>query len=167
MDDNLKSCHTKSCVDDCSVMGISENDSWIVEDEDSGPDRYFDKPSDFQLCSESSAVTEPVASPEREGTQNITQFMSDVKSEIVMTPSAYDLTRSDALNPEADLGDFLSRPIQITRLEWTKGSTFEANVRPWFEYLTHPTIVKKLQNYSWISGKLHIKLQINGSVLFW
>lgn len=166
MDDNLKSCHTKSCVDDCSVMGISENDSWIVEDEDSGPDRYFDKPSDFQLCSESSAVTEPVASPEREGTQNITQFMSDVKSEIVMTPSAYDLTRSDALNPEADLGDFLSRPIQITRLEWTKGSTFEANVRPWFEYLTHPTIVKKLQNYSWISGKLHIKLQINGGPFY-
>lgn len=166
MDDNLKSCHSRSCVDDYSVKGMSDNGSWIIEEEDDGPDHYFDKSLDFQMCSESSAVTEPVASLEREGTQNITQFMSDVDSEVVMTPSAYDLTRNDALNPEADLGAFLNRPVQLTRLEWQKGSTLEANIRPWFEYLTHPTIVKKLQNYSWISGKLHIKVQINGGPFY-
>ncbi|BAG30952.1 structural polyprotein [Chaetoceros tenuissimus RNA virus 01] len=135
------------------------HDNLSLHNNSSGSDTHL-------MLSESAPVTEPVASSELEGAQKLTEFVSDVTSEVVETPSSWDITRADALNPEADLGSFLSRPVQLARINWTNSSYLQTSLNVWSDFLTHPTIVKKLQNYSWLSGSLHVKLQINGGPFY-
>lgn len=63
------------------------------------------------------------------------------------------------------LGDFLSRPTLITEFTWPT-SAVEGQlsaVFPWANFMTSPAIRKKIDNYAFARGNLHVKVLMNGT----
>jgi len=63
------------------------------------------------------------------------------------------------------LGDFLSRPTLITDFTWPT-SAVEGNlsaVLPWSSFLGSTAIRKKIDNYAFLRGNLHVKVLMNGT----
>lgn len=67
--------------------------------------------------------------------------------------------------PNTDLANFLKRPVEIDSFSWVQGSTFivQRTLDPWKLFYNNATIKKKIDNYSFISSNLHIKIVINAS----
>lgn len=69
--------------------------------------------------------------------------------------------------PEADLQDWLKRPIRIQRYTWSEGAQLNEVIYPWRDYLNEPSVKNKIQNYSYLQANLHIKLVINASPFYY
>lgn len=95
------------------------------------------------------------------------QFHSEMEEGVAEAKSFIDSTRYAALTGDEDLGNFLSRPIIIDKRDLAIGSTLNASVNCWHKYLSKPTIARKIQNYRYIRGKLHLKFLINGGPAFY
>jgi hypothetical protein len=63
------------------------------------------------------------------------------------------------------LGSFLSRPTLIDTTTWTTSSVISVlkTIRPWFLFLNNTQIKKKIDNYAFLRGNLHIKVVLNGT----
>lgn len=55
----------------------------------------------------------------------------------------------------------MSRPLLIRTINWSSGS-FNTEFQPWREFISHPTVVKKLDNYLLLRGTLVLKVILNG-----
>jgi hypothetical protein len=62
-----------------------------------------------------------------------------------------------------DLSTFLQRPLQILSVDWDVADFLRESFRPWDLYLSHPAIVRKLDNYLYIRGTLKVTLMLNGT----
>lgn len=67
----------------------------------------------------------------------------------------------------ADLQDYLARPVLIDTINWAIGGSVIANATPWHAYLNHAAIKRKVDNYAFIRGDLHIKIMINASPFYY
>lgn len=63
----------------------------------------------------------------------------------------------------SSLRNFLMRPVLINQQSRAIGSTFATDIDPWNLFCNSPPIKKKLDNYAYIKGKLHLKVVINAS----
>nr|AWK77893.1 structural polyprotein [Perth bee virus 5] len=63
----------------------------------------------------------------------------------------------------AHLGEYLRRPVKIYSSTWAQGGGMIATIQPWSLFVNNVAIKNKLQNYSRISFRLHLKFLINGS----
>lgn len=97
-----------------------------------------------------------------EGAVNV-HFESSVPANTVSISSPTDPLRMDGYLPEIGLDKFLQRPIQIFDTQWDTNDFLRSAFRPWFAYLTHPAIRRKLENYLYIKGSMKIQLFINGT----
>ena len=67
------------------------------------------------------------------------------------------------------LEKFLSRPVRIMNRTWLESDAtgFVVKVNPWYEYLNSSFIKKKIDNYAWFRGNLHIKVVVNASPFYY
>lgn len=66
---------------------------------------------------------------------------------------------------DISLGNFLARPTLIDTTTWTTADipSIKTTLEPWFLFLNNPLIKKKLDNYAFLRGNLHIKIILNGT----
>lgn len=67
-----------------------------------------------------------------------------------------------------DLGHFLSRPTLIRTVTWTEGGGFgESSFDPWTLFFNTAAIKKKLDNFAFFRGNLHVKAVINAAPFYY
>lgn len=66
---------------------------------------------------------------------------------------------------EVDLGSFLARPVVIDTRTWATTDIDGpfATIYPWRLFLESPAVKKKIDNYAFMRGNLHVKFVINGT----
>jgi len=66
---------------------------------------------------------------------------------------------------DLSLGRFLARPTLIDTTTWTTGdvNSVKTTILPWLAFLNNTLIKKKIDNYAFLRGKLHIKIVLNGT----
>jgi hypothetical protein len=67
------------------------------------------------------------------------------------------------VNDSSALSDFLQRPVLIASRVWAINSNFAYDFDPWTAYLTHPSVVEKLQHYYRLSAALKVHLVFSGT----
>jgi hypothetical protein len=92
-----------------------------------------------------------------------TGFNTDVPGNMFASKTATDPLRMDGYVENFDLSTFLQRPLQIYSVDWNVADFLRETFRPWTLYLSHPAIVRKLDNYLYIRGTLKITLMLNGT----
>jgi hypothetical protein len=68
--------------------------------------------------------------------------------------------------PSTELADFLKRPLRIQAYTWTEGAKLAQTFQPWDNYFNSTAVKKKLDNYSFISCDLHIRILVNASPFY-
>lgn len=101
--------------------------------------------------------------------EETTNFV-DVSNDIVavengMTPGPASVDRVE----DGELAKFLARPIRILNFTWEETDTASVlqTIDPWTLYLNTAIIKKKLDNYAWFRGNLHVKIVINASPFYY
>ena len=70
----------------------------------------------------------------------------------------------DIYVPSYELRTFLERPVRIAYYSVPQGEAFNARtIRPWWLYLNTTAIKKKLDNYAYLRGNLHVKIMVNST----
>jgi hypothetical protein len=66
---------------------------------------------------------------------------------------------------DLSLGRFLARPTLIDTLTWSTSdiSGIKTTFDPWTAFLSSPAIAKKIDNYAFLRGNLHVKFLVNGT----
>lgn len=62
-----------------------------------------------------------------------------------------------------DLGKFLERPTLISSLTWGSGGLSATELYPWELFLSNTYIAKKIENYAFFRGTLHLKFVLNAN----
>lgn len=80
-----------------------------------------------------------------------------------------DDTFSHDTETAASLANFLERPVKISSFTWDLNnlSFTTPNIKPWTLYFNHPVIKNKLQNFSRLQAKLHLKFVINATPFYY
>lgn len=73
------------------------------------------------------------------------------------------LATDDGFSPDADIGNFLSRKVQIASYQWAVGAAFTQSITPWHEFLNNAAVQNKLQNYQLLKGDLKLTFYVNGT----
>jgi len=96
--------------------------------------------------------------------QQLTQFVDADPADMNMITSEMDSTfTSDQIDIGA-LKDFLSRPTLIHEQTLTLGTpSGYSSILPWHLYFNNAVIKRKIDNYAYISCKLHLKIMINST----
>jgi hypothetical protein len=71
--------------------------------------------------------------------------------------------------PSIELGQFLSRPTRIASFSWTganSSGTLIDDIYPWYEFLNNTVIKRKIENFAFIRGDLHLKITVNASPFY-
>lgn len=81
----------------------------------------------------------------------------DIKSEM---DSTYDY----GYVGDADLGEYLARPIEIFSTNWTVTSgSFDNTINPWKLFVENTQVRNRIEGYKLLQGKMHIRVTINGN----
>jgi hypothetical protein len=62
-----------------------------------------------------------------------------------------------------DMGDFLSRMLQVYSDVIPLGAHYDLNLNIWDLFTSHPTVRSKLRNYAFLRGNLHCRISISGT----
>jgi hypothetical protein len=96
--------------------------------------------------------------------QQTTQFSDNSMEALYTQPSYADPTRCMDKISTGELGDFLSRPTLVKTVTWiqdTPLSTVSTDV--WSAFFSAAPILRKIENFAFFQGEIHIKLMINSS----
>jgi hypothetical protein len=74
-----------------------------------------------------------------------------------------DSIRDAALNSDATLDEFFSRPIRIASQDWAVNGGLYTKINPWALYWENPRVINRIANYKLLRAKLHLKITINGN----
>jgi hypothetical protein len=102
--------------------------------------------------------------------QEVVQFLDENQGAKVGFHSVLDnVTLRDDTPVNADLGDFLSRPVRIGTFTWSESDTVGTmrTYNPWSLFFSDPRIAYKLNNYSFLQCDLKIKVLINASPFYY
>lgn len=119
-------------------------------------------------CPEMQSTDLPIDAPV--GTQVVAEnivfkdeVLSDVHDQTVQPHGFYDADEDTT----ASLGSFLSRPVRIANVTWNEGATTSTVLAPWQLFFNDTNIKNKLQNYSRIACRLHLKFVVNASPFYY
>jgi len=67
--------------------------------------------------------------------------------------------------PDVGLAQFMSRPVVIDSMSWTTADTIgpKQTITPWQLFFANTAVSRKLNNFAFIRGKLHVKFVINAT----
>jgi hypothetical protein len=100
--------------------------------------------------------------------QQLVTFVDNNPSAVKEYAPVKDLSYEQDYLPNAELGDFLERPVLIQTFVWTEGTPFIAtDFRPWHLFFTNTVIKKKIDNYAFINCNLHVKAVVNASPFYY
>lgn len=80
-----------------------------------------------------------------------------------------DDTFSHDTETTASLANFLERPVKISSFTWDLNDLgfTTPNIKPWALYFNHPVVKRKLENFSRLQAKLHLKFVINATPFYY
>lgn len=82
--------------------------------------------------------------------------------------SVMDSTRDYGFYGDANLGDFLSRPVRIAEYDWNVVTgSFSASINPWKLFVENSLVRNRIEGYRLLQGKLHLRIAINGGPFFY
>jgi len=99
-----------------------------------------------------------------EESQNVT-FLDNAEGESMTAPSPSNPVAMVDGTADLQLGSFLARPTLINATTWTTSDLagLKTTITPWYAFLNNSVIKKKLDNFAFMRGRLHIKIVINGT----
>lgn len=67
--------------------------------------------------------------------------------------------------PDLSLGSFLARPTEINTFTWTTSNPIGVTntIQPWDLFMNNALIKRKIDNYPFLRGRLHVKVVINAT----
>jgi hypothetical protein len=89
----------------------------------------------------------------------------DVKGDMdsmIGSGASWDSTHQTMIDEEADIKRFLSRKIRINSLSFNTVLT-EDTFDPWIAFLSNLAVRRKLANYLYVRGDLHLEFQVSGT----
>jgi len=123
--------------------------------------------SRFQLQSEDLAEAPTGASdgPTLEASSETVTFIDNAEGEVVMAGSEVNAIAKVDGTEDLQLGRFLSRPTAISTITWSGSDAIgvKTSIQPWYLFLNNANIKKKIDNFAFLRGKLHIKIMVNGT----
>lgn len=99
-----------------------------------------------------------------------TTFDDEAKGVVSEAVQLNELDHLGDNTPSVPLGQFLQRPVLIQEYNWTDADTAGPKLvsfRPWHQYLSRSVIKKKIDNYAFLRGNLHVKAIINASPFYY
>lgn len=117
------------------------------------------------MQSEEIPVSTDSTAPALEATNQTVTFVDNAEGEIVMAGSEVNPIAKVDGTEDLQLGRFLSRPTQIATIAWSTSDAIgvKSTIKPWHLFLSNSTIQKKIDNFAFMRGKLHIKVMVNGT----
>jgi hypothetical protein len=112
--------------------------------------------SDSAMATEGSAATTV--------SQTVSFIDNDVGVSVGIPPSVNAVAVVDDTD-DLSLGRFLARPTLIHTTTWTTADLtgIKSTLTPWSLFLNNTLIKKKIDNYAFLRGQLHIKVLLNGT----
>lgn len=100
--------------------------------------------------------------------QQVVTFVDNTPDTQQIFESISDPTFTSDTIPNAELGNFLERPVLIATVRWSESVPYtESTIDPWNLYFTHTIIKKKIDNYAFINCNLHVKVVVNASPFYY
>lgn len=90
-------------------------------------------------------------------------FSDDSAGATEIVETYIDTLRDQALNSDATLDHFFSRPIKIHEQEWGVGSPLYFKIDPWSLYFQNARVINRISNYKLMRAKLKVKVILNGN----
>jgi len=97
--------------------------------------------------------------------QNV-KFSDSVAGQSVGMPMSTSYGNMDK-SANTSLRDYLSRPVEVSTITWTEGTNLNTDLQIWHLYFSKAAIKRKLDNYSLLRCKLHVKVVINASPFYY
>lgn len=133
----------------------------------SDPDEEYLRSREANATSQSGEMRQEGAMTTSESeVEQTMEFQTDIDQVKVDIATAVDSTRLQASVKNTELGEFLSRPLRIGSHNLTNGFYLDVSFNPWHDFLSNSVVMDKLQNYSLIRGKMHVKFLINGGSFY-
>lgn len=119
----------------------------------------------FQLQAEVVSDVPEVSSGSLENTSQTVTFVDNAEGEILMAGSEVNPIAKVDGTTDLGLGSFLGRPTDIATITWSTADVVgvKSTIQPWYLFLNNANIKKKLDNFAFMRGKLHIKVMVNGT----
>lgn len=95
------------------------------------------------------------------------EFTDADVGELITYPSALLSSVNNDQAERAMLANFLSRPVMIKSATWALGGFTLAEFDPWTLFLSTSQIAKKIDNFGFMRGNLHIKITLNASPFYY
>jgi hypothetical protein len=129
----------------------------IAEDHD----EYYDMWIQSGVANRSNAVTGGTTN------SNLVRF-NDIDMEVTNTvTSTLDGTRYKSTKSDDDLNNFFSRPVRIQTITVSVATPVSTSFNPWDDFCSNARIINRLNNYTNLRGKLHVKFMINGNQFYY
>jgi len=98
-------------------------------------------------------------------TSQTVTFIDNAEGEVVMAGSEVNAIAQVDGTEDLQLGKFLGRPTAIASFNWSTSDTLgvKSTILPWSLFLNNTNIRKKIDNFAFLRGKLHIKVMVNGT----
>lgn len=164
----------ESHLDNYLIQNISEHPRLITN---SGEWNSYNDFSNSKFLNANSSIgghppqEQATLKDEQEHTQQNVAFNSPEQETIINNNSKVDSTMMSVVDTaHTDLGRFLERPVLIDTREINLGESIQpgtATINVWKRFLRSPSIIKKIEHYSYIRGTLHLKFQISGGPTYY
>lgn len=126
-------------------------------------------PHMFGLQSEELASADSVmatsAVMDTEETSETVTFIDNAGGAYVDLPTSGNNVALVDSTDDLGLGSFLARPTLIDTLTWSTSDVIgvKKTIKPWYLFLNSTAIKKKIDNYAFMRGTLHVKVLVNGT----
>lgn len=114
---------------------------------------------------EATSVTgQEMGNPISTATQNV-EFLDENPGDLVGFAASRDPVALNDQSTGMDLGTFLKRPVLIKTITYADSDSPPAQTtfQPWFLFMNNTAIQRKLNNFAYIRGDLHIKAVVNAT----
>lgn len=96
-------------------------------------------------------------------TEAITAFAEQNAGWTTEVASGYDPTMDISTGQQADIAQFLGRPVRVADLDWAVNNPLFSQFNPWSQWLNDDRVREKLAHYELLRCRLHLKAVISGT----
>lgn len=111
-----------------------------------------------------SASSQSEGQPQIEASETVSFIDNASGASVSAAPALNHVAKVDNTD-DLQLGNFLSRPTLISTFTWSTADIagIKSTVTPWNTFLASPAIKKKIDNFAFVRGRLHVKVTVNGT----
>jgi hypothetical protein len=130
------------------------------------PTEPYDENIEYQLQSMQNAIDSSATKAQPDDQQGIVGFHDEDPGAILDLEISKTFD-TQVVSKNAELDKFLNRPVLIQSYSIPLGGFADQVFDPWFLFMNHPSIKKKLDNYYLFRGNLKIKVVLNASPFYY